>query len=185
MDDTNNDGFDESQPDIPAQERPRRSLLCDMLLAYLFWVVGFIIFVHWLLLTYLSNRYQGTRCINCSTLLQFICPLIALAVFAGGGAWSRANSTPCPGGETMSSDCLINVQSTTYQFIYIFHFIGLAYMVIQFILDGIQMWGWILQIRQQGDEGGDSNINDVTSQTRKLFYVVLWSPYAVDRKSVV
>mmetsp|Transcript_18277 Transcript_18277/g.29746 ORF Transcript_18277/g.29746 Transcript_18277/m.29746 type:complete len:117 (+) Transcript_18277:3-353(+) len=48
--------------------------------------------------------------------------------------------------------------------------------MIQFILDGVQIWGWILRIRQK-DEQENSDVN-LYSQ-KKTCYVVLWSPYAV------
>jgi len=171
----------QSDVDMPhEQERPLRSLFGEILLAYLCWAVGFIIFVHWLLLTCLSRRYRK-RC-DFGTLLQFILPLLALAIFAGGGAWCRSSSNgvpnyrTCPGGETMSNECLFNVQSTKYQAIYTMHYIGLACMVIQFILDGVQIWGWVMQIRQIDDDNHSSNT--VYSQKRSCF-MILWSPYTV------
>lgn len=78
----------------------------------------------------------------------------------------------------MSHDCLYQIQSTKYQAIYTIHYIGLSWIVIQWILDGIQIGGWILQVRHKNDvEQENSNINEISE--KRTCYMVIWSPYSI------
>ena len=168
-----------------------------LILTYLLWLCfGFLFFWHWILLAYFSyhRRHQHHRRYryryydyDFGSLFQFILPIAALAMFASGGAWCRGNSTPCPGGETMSHTCLFTTQSTKYQAIYTLHFIGLAYMAIQWVLDGLQLYSRVtachlMRLASRSSNEGESdssldNINAATRSTTTTCYKTLWSAY--------
>eukprot|EP00658_Telonema_sp_P-2_P049172 TRINITY_DN37396_c0_g1_i2.p1 TRINITY_DN37396_c0_g1~~TRINITY_DN37396_c0_g1_i2.p1 ORF type:complete len:259 (+),score=38.42 TRINITY_DN37396_c0_g1_i2:129-905(+) len=68
---------------------------------------------------------------------------LALFVFALGGGLCRSwGADDCPGGETMSQSCLMHHQDSRYQFFYITHYMGVAWVAAQWIADGLSLWGW-------------------------------------------
>ena len=71
---------------------------------------------------------------------------IGAAIIAVGGSWCRSYNDfiPCPNNETMSIECLLHVQSDAYRGVYIMHYIGLAWNMSHWLLDGMQIASWVL-----------------------------------------
>jgi len=67
----------------------------------------------------------------------------ALLVFGiGGGTCRSMGADDCPGGEEMSQSCFWYHQNSTYQFFYITHFMALTWLFVQWLSDGLSLWGW-------------------------------------------
>ena len=122
-------------PESPKQ--PTGALIAIVTVRYLLWAgFGFLTAFHIMSLL-CSSEKRGAAC--CHLCIHFT----ALIVFGiGGGACRSMGSDACPGGETMSQSCLIYHQDAAYQFFYITHYIGLAWVVIQWFTDGLSIWGW-------------------------------------------
>ena len=110
-------------------------------LAYFAWAAfGFLFGFHWLVVVFCVARRRADRLWG---IVYMLCTLLAVAAVAGGGTYCRETSTPCPNGTDMSHMCLFSVQTPTYRRVYIFHFVGLAWLVGAWIVDGLQLWHWV------------------------------------------
>ena len=69
--------------------------------------------------------------------------IVAILMVGIGGAYVRGANMPCPNGTEMSHQCLFQQQEESYRDVYIFHFVGLAWLVAAWIMDGVQLWHWI------------------------------------------
>jgi len=111
-----------------------------LLLGYLGWIgFGFLFGFHWLAVAFCAARSRADRL---WAVINFACVLIALGMVAGGGAYVRGVPLPCQNGTEMSHHCLFHVQTITYQGVYIFHFVGLAWLATAWVCDGLQLWHW-------------------------------------------
>jgi hypothetical protein len=81
---------------------------------------------------------------------------VGAAMVAGGGSWCRSYDgfIPCLNNETMSIGCLLHVQTEAYRGVYIMHYIGLAWLVSHWLLDGMQLWSWVVSRTADGPRRG-------------------------------
>lgn len=111
-----------------------------VLLAYLGWFgFGFLFGFHWLVILFCVARRKTDRV---WALVYFLCFIVAVGLVAGGGAYVRGANQSCDNGTEMSHHCLFTKQTGLYKRVYILHFVGLAWIVTAWIMDGLQMWHW-------------------------------------------
>lgn len=126
-------------------EAPSRSSttrwLALLVSAAAFGLFGFIFGTHWLVLYAMVAKSPTERK---ACLLHFALMIVALLVTAGGGGYCRMSGTyvRCGSNVTMSRVCLFEVQPPIYRTVYIIHFVGGAWILASFVLDGIQLISW-------------------------------------------
>lgn len=109
--------------------------------AVAFGLFGFLFGTHWLVLYAMVAKSPAERK---ACLLHFALIIIALLVTAGGGGYCRTSGTyvRCGSNVTMSRECLFEVQPPIYRTVYVIHFVGGAWILASFVLDGIQLIVW-------------------------------------------
>ena len=114
------------------------------LLVILWAAFGFVFGAYWLVLGLASRRSSlrsthssfsssssaprhGLETAQRSYFSHFIFFIVCLAITAAGGGWARSDGAyDCPGNVTMTRECIYTTQSTTYQIIYVLHYISLG-----------------------------------------------------------
>lgn len=112
------------------------------------WVpFGFLHGLHWFVISCrISANGTKQRRAAVTHLLSYWLGLLGTAL---GGGWCRgAQTVECPEGEVMSSTCLWDAYSTTYQTIYVAHYVCLAWNVAHWLLDGPQLLHWGRQLQR-------------------------------------
>jgi len=129
----------------------------QLALAYVAWAgLGWLFGWHWIVLIVLVSvgrkREQCWTRESCVTLCYFILWWTALLFLGMGGGYVRANdayvrcTTGCvnnTAGCEMSRACLFSAQPADYTAIYVAHFIGLGWMAVMWVLDGLQLPFWV------------------------------------------
>jgi hypothetical protein len=63
-----------------------------------------------------------------------------------GGVCRGIGAVRCEGGEDMSRRCLFNQQDWLYVVCYVLHFVAAGWMILQWLFDGLSIWGWAAQV---------------------------------------
>eukprot|EP00656_Telonema_subtile_P001038 TRINITY_DN10498_c0_g1_i1.p1 TRINITY_DN10498_c0_g1~~TRINITY_DN10498_c0_g1_i1.p1 ORF type:complete len:269 (-),score=58.41 TRINITY_DN10498_c0_g1_i1:118-924(-) len=166
--------------DPPKEIHPVSSttLVGRAVVLYVLWAAfGFISGFHLMSLLCCPPPASGSRKF---LMLHLILHFVALFVFAlGGGICRNRGADDCPGGEEMSQSCLLYHQDSTYQFFYITHYMGLAWVVVSWLADGISLWGWSRTGLQQGTLGAFGLCADSVPETSRKWASLGWQYAAV------
>ena len=148
--------MESQQPDALPEEGPKGVALCAAgqgvrwTTTWLAWLAfGFLVGWHWLVIFLLVAQ---TRADRKAALLHLTSYLLALFLTAGGGAYVRSGNAVSCGNVVgdMGRDCLWDLQGTAYQVVYTLHYIGLAWLALSWVYDGVQLPGWLMQ-SQKGE----------------------------------
>ena len=124
--------------------------VCQWVLAWLGWLAfGFFFGFHWLVIYFTVAQSAADRR---RALLHFVSYPVAFLVLGAGGVYVRTGVAVSCGNETgdMGRDCLWELQPLTFQVPYVLHFIGLAWLALAWIYDGVQLPGWLAQDPKRG-----------------------------------
>ena len=68
---------------------------------------------------------------------------VGVLLFAALGVACRQMPTVrCKDGEEMSRRCLFNLQTGLFIVLYVLHFVAATWVVMQWLYDGLSIWGW-------------------------------------------
>ncbi|CAE8612196.1 unnamed protein product [Polarella glacialis] len=121
-----------------------RGFLCWSCALFLCWAaLGFLHGGHWLLLG-CALKEPGQRRLAWAHFASYWLGILMVAV---GGSWVQSGTyIACNGGEDMSRTCLWTQQRENYKAIYTLHYIGLAWIVAHWVMDGFHLIPWAMHL---------------------------------------
>eukprot|EP01065_Artemidia_motanka_P039028 TRINITY_DN47866_c0_g1_i1.p1 TRINITY_DN47866_c0_g1~~TRINITY_DN47866_c0_g1_i1.p1 ORF type:complete len:213 (+),score=46.83 TRINITY_DN47866_c0_g1_i1:52-639(+) len=118
----------------------------SLCVGYTLWLAfGFIVGLHWVWLACISPAGWSLAGLRSGAVANAALYWLCLVLFVVFRQTMLPWAVDCPGGETMSTDCLFHTQPTKYAVFYVVHIYLLVLSVVRWAYELGALWKWAEQ----------------------------------------